>query len=48
MLVSVCLLDNLILGFRYSNLSRETGGLELATTIILVLQTKWLTKSPNR
>ena len=40
MLVSICLLDNLVLGFRYNNLSRETGRLELATTIILVLQAK--------
>ena len=33
----VCLLHNLILGFCYSNLIRETGGFELASTITLVL-----------
>ena len=41
----VCLLDDLILGFCYSNLTREAGGFELASAIILVLQanqrTKW-------
>ena len=32
----VCWLDELILGFCYSNLSLETGGFELASTITLV------------
>ena len=40
----VCLLVDLIQGFCYSYLTLETGGLELATTIILVLQANWLTK----
>ena len=40
----VCLLADLIQGFCYSYLTLETGGLELATTIILVLQANWLTK----
>ena len=34
----------MILGFCYSNLRRETGGLELASTITLVLQANRLTK----
>ena len=34
----VCLLDDLILGFWYSNLTWETSGLELASTISLALQ----------
>ena len=34
----VCLLDELILGFCYSDLTLETGGFALASTIILVLQ----------
>ena len=41
MLIFVCLLDDLILGVRYSNFTQETGGLELISTITLVLQ-------PNR
>ena len=40
----VCLLDDLILGFYYSNFSWETGGFELAWTIALVLQANRLTK----
>ena len=40
----VCLLDELILGFCYTNLSWETGGFELASTITLVLQANRLTK----
>ena len=43
----VCLLDELILGFGYSDLTLEIGGFELAstiTTITLVLQTNRLTK----
>ena len=38
MLTSVCLLDDLILGFCYSNLRWKTGGLKLVLTITLVLQ----------
>ena len=38
MLIFVCLLDELILGFRHGNLTRETGRLQLESTIILVLQ----------
>ena len=40
----VCLLDELILGFCYSNLILETGRFELASTITLVLQANRLTK----
>ena len=43
----VCLLDELILGFCYSDLTLETGGFKLASTITLVtlmLQVKRLTK----
>ena len=43
MLVFVFLLDDFILGFFYSNLRWETGGLELASTITLVLKTNRLT-----
>ena len=34
----ICLFDELILGFCYSNLTLETGGFELASTITFVLQ----------
>ena len=34
----VCLLDELILGFCYSDLTLKTGGFELTSTITLVLQ----------
>ena len=40
----VCLLDELILGFCYSDLAWEAGGFELASTITLVLQANQLTK----
>ena len=40
----VCLLDELILGFCYSDLTLETGGFELALTITLVLQVNQLAK----
>ena len=40
----VCLFDELILGFCYSDLTLKTGGFELASTITLVLQANWLTK----
>ena len=40
----VCLLDELILGFCHSDLTLETGGFELASTITLVIQTNRLTK----
>ena len=39
-----CLLDELILGFSYSDLTWETGGFELASTTTLVLQANRLTK----
>ena len=42
--MSVCLLDELILGFCYSDLIWETGGFEFASTITLVLQANRLTK----
>ena len=38
MLISVCLLDDLILGFCYSNVKRETDGFELKSIITLALQ----------
>ena len=37
-------LDHLIQGFCYSNLTREIGGLKLASTINIVLQANRLTK----
>ena len=40
----VCLLGELILGFCYSDLTLETSGFELASTITLVLQANRLTK----
>ena len=40
----VCLLDELILGFCYSDLTLETGGFELSSTNTLVLQANRLTK----
>ena len=44
MLILVCLLVDLIQRFCGSYLTMETGGLELASTIILVLQPNRLTK----
>ena len=43
----VCLLDELILGFCYSDLTLETGGFELASTITLVLQANRILKIIN-
>ena len=43
MLGFICLLDDLMLGFCYSNLTRETSGLELAPTITFILQVNRLT-----
>ena len=40
----VCLLDELILGFCYSDLTFESGGFELASSITLVLQANRQTK----
>ena len=40
----VCLLDELILGICYSDLTLETGGFELASAITLVLQANRLTE----
>ena len=40
----VCLLDKLILGFCYSDLTLETGGFELAATITPALEANRLTK----
>ena len=39
----VCLLVDLVLGFCYSYITLETGGFELASTIILVLEVNRLT-----
>ena len=45
----VCLRDDLILAFFcYSNLRRETGGFELASTITLVLPVNRLTKCASQ
>ena len=41
---NVCLLDELILGFCYRDLTLETGGFELTLTVTLVLQANRLTK----
>ena len=46
--VFVSLLDELILGFCYSNLTLETGGFELASTMTLVLQANRLTKCASK
>ena len=43
MLILVGLLDDLNLGFCYRNLRRKTGGIELASTITLVLESNRLT-----
>ena len=43
----VCLLDELILCFCQSDLTLETGGFELASTITLVIQANELTKCSN-
>ena len=40
----VCLLDEWILGFCYSNLILETGRFELASTITVLLHANRLTK----
>ena len=51
MLIFVCFLADLIRGFRHSYLILETGGLELVSTNILVLQANRLTKCashPNK
>ena len=40
----VCLLDELILGFYYNNLTLKTSGFELVSTITLVLQVNRLAK----
>ena len=45
--IFVCLLDELILCFCYSELTLETGGFELASSITLVLQANRLTKCRN-
>ena len=37
-LVFICLLDYLIIGFCYSSLTQESGEFELASTIIIGLQ----------
>ena len=48
MLSFVSLLNDLILGFCYRNLTWETSGLELALTITLILQADQLTKYTKR
>ena len=44
----VCLLDELILGFCYSDLTLEAGGFELASSNTLVLQANQLTKCASQ
>ena len=44
MLIFVCLLDDLILGFYYNNMTLEFSVLELASTITLEFQAHWLSK----
>ena len=44
----VCLLDELILDFCYSDLTRETGGCKLISTFTLVLQANRLTKCASQ
>ena len=46
--IFVCLLDELTLGFCYSDLTQETGEFELASTITLVLQANRLTKNDDK
>ena len=43
----VCSLDESMLGFCYSDLTWDTGGFELASTITLVLQANRLTNVPS-
>ena len=47
MLISVCLLVDLIFRFCYNYLTCKTGGADLAWTIILVAQATRLTKCAN-
>ena len=44
MLISVFLLDDVVLGFYNSNLTQETGEIELASTITLAIHANWQTK----
>ena len=44
MIISICLLYDLILGFCCSNLTWKNGGFELASNITLALQANQLTK----
>ena len=44
----VCLIDELILGFCYSDLTLGTGGFELPSTITRVLQANRLTKCASQ
>ena len=46
--IFVCLLDELIQGFCYSGLTRETDGFELASAITFVLLANRLTKCASR
>ena len=45
MLISTCLLNDVILGFYYSNSTQEVDGIELASTVTLVLQADQLSVS---
>ena len=47
-MMQICLLDELMLGFCYSDLTLETGGFELASTIALVVQANRLTKCASQ
>ena len=44
MLISISLLDDLILGFCYKSLTKETSGFEFGSTTNLILQVNRLTK----
>ena len=48
MLISDCLLEDLIVRFCYSNMRLETGRLKLASTITLVFQANRLTKCASQ
>ena len=47
MLMSLCLLDDLVLGFYHSYLTRKTSGLEIALAIILVFLYYKATTGPS-
>ena len=48
MIIPVCLLDDLILGFPLQQLTWETVGFELTSTVTLVLQANRLSKCTSQ